>query len=79
MDFFEHQDAARQSSKKLVWLFVLAVAVIALLVATIAGGTVLLIAAKQGHGLSAESVSRLPLWESCGLAVAATLLSLIHI
>ena len=73
MDFFEHQDAARQSSKKLVWLFALAVSVIALLVAAIAGGTVLLIAAKQGYGLSAESVSRLPLWESCGLAVAATL------
>ena len=73
MDFFEHQDAARKSSKKLVWLFALAVSVIALLVAAIAGGTVLLIAAKRGYGLSAESVSRLPLWESCGLAVAATL------
>ena len=77
MDFFEHQDAARQGSRRLIWLFVLAVAVITLVVAGLAGGSVLLIAAQEGAqrgtGLTAASVGRLPLWETVGIAAVITL------
>ena len=77
MDFFEHQDAARKGSRRLIWLFALAVVVITLVVAALAGGAVLLIAAQgggqRGTGLTAESVARLPLWETVGLAAGITL------
>jgi len=77
MDFFEHQDAARKGSRRLVWLFALAVAAITLLVAALAGGAVLLIATQQaaerGSALTSESLGRLPLWETIGLAAAITL------
>lgn len=77
MDFFEHQDAARKGSRRLVWLFALSVAAITLLVAALAGGAVLLIATQQaaerGSALTSESLGRLPLWEAIGLAAAITL------
>ncbi len=73
MDFFEHQDAARKGSRRLVWLFALAVTVITLGVAMLAGAGVLLIGAQEHGAFTAQAWHALPVWQTAGLAAAITL------
>ena len=73
MDFFEHQDAARRASRRLLVMFGLSVTAVVLVVMALACGAVLLVGSQQGP-LNAESMGRLPLWPVAGLAGLGTLL-----
>ncbi|MEE9404673.1 MAG: M48 family metallopeptidase [Algisphaera sp.] len=78
MDFFEHQEAARRSSRRLVILFALAVGAILLLVAGLSVlGTVLVVSSRHpgdsGAFMTAESLRRLPLGRVAGLSAVITL------
>lgn len=73
IDFFEHQDAARKSSRRLVGLFALAVGAIVLVVAALAGGSMFAVALWQNPGLTNQDLARLPLWETVAWAAGITL------